>query len=284
MSTLEHTRNSVSAAIRNLASEGPTFNLQRVTQIGDRFARVLGTVSAQATPDQIRNSLRKLNNKLTPIQGSFRALSSNGVTQSVEGIVGIISERIVLSDENKDHFKAVAGNMYMDDEERLWSMKKTEAGDILIKSHASDDMEVMTKLMSCVASTSVGMQEAEPVSRNLHAALAGIQGGDLVSFVNPDNAVVDMGFAIASVKNEDGSDTGKLAVVDRNDNVFQLDRNMVIAAVSGEEIEFDPTEEMEAVAAGNFSMEFIKDYYRRMFIRRPDYFEAFWKRFSSHAF
>lgn len=283
MSTLEHTRNSVSTAIRNLASQGPTFNLQRVTPIGDRFARVLGTISATASGDQIRGSLRQLNNKLTPIQGSFRALSNNGVTQSVEGIVGIISERVVLSDENKDQFKAVAGNMYMDDEERLWSMKKTEAGDILIKSHASDDMEVMTKLMACVASTAVGMQEAEPVSRNLHSALASIQGGDLVSFVNPDKGIVDMGFAVASVRNEDGSDAG-LAVVDRSDNTFQLDRNMVIAAVSGEEIEFDDTAEMEAVAAGNYSMEFIKDYYRRMFIRRPDYFEAFWKRFSSHAF
>jgi len=42
MSTFQHTRNSVTAAIQNLASQGPVLHLQRVTPIGSNFARVLG--------------------------------------------------------------------------------------------------------------------------------------------------------------------------------------------------------------------------------------------------
>jgi len=281
MSTFQHTRNSVTAAIQNLASQGPVLHVQRVTPIGSNFARVLGTISAKATPDQIAGAIRKLSSKLTPIAGSFQAVASNGVTQSIEGIVGVIEERIVLSDNNREQFSAIASNMYMDEEERLWSLKKTEAGDILIKSHAGDDLEVMNSLMACVASSDVGYQESIPASNDLAGQRATVEGGDLITYVSPVAGRTVLGFAVASAINEDGSEAG-LVVVDREDRVEQIDRNLVIA--SFQDVEIDETEELVAVAAGNFSMEMIKDYYRRMFIRRPEYFEKFWSRYSSHAF
>lgn len=278
MSLFKHTRSSVSAAISNLASQGPTFHVQRVTPIGENFARVLGTIKANATPDQIIASIRGLNNKLTPISGSFQAVASNGVTQSIEGIVGIIQERIVLSDTNREQFSAIASNMYMDEEERLWSLKKTEAGDILIKSHAGDDLEVMNSLMACVASSDVGYQESIPASNDLSKQRATVEGGDLITYVSPSRGRTVLGFAVASAVSEEGTDAG-LIVVDREDQVEQIDRNLVVAAF--ENVEMDETEELEAVAAGNFSLEMIKDYYRRVFIRRPEYFEKFWDRYSS---
>lgn len=280
MSTFAHTRNSVTAALKGLQSEGPSFSLQQVTPINDQFARITGTIVATASGDQILNAVSRLTGgKFVPVKGSFQAIASNSITMSVEGIVGALEQRIVLTESNQGQFKAVASNMYMDEEERLWSLRKTDAGDILIKSHASDDLEVMNHLMTCVASTSVGHMEALPASANLSRERAGVQGGDLVKYVNSQGRV-GMAFAVASVEKE-GADCG-LVVVNTNNDIEQIDRNMIISAIASSDIEADDTAEMEAVAAGNYSLEFIADYYRKMFMRRPEYFEAFWQRFTSH--
>lgn len=285
MSSFEHTRQNVTQAIRNLQADGPSFQVQRVTPIGDKFARILGTITASAGPEAVRNAVAKLNAKITPVAGSFAAIASNGITQTVEGIVGVLDQRIVLDESNAAGFTAIANtNMYIDAEERLWSLNKTDAGDILIKSHAGDDLEIMNNLMACVASNSVGVQESIPASDRVAGQRRGLQGGDLLAYVSPTLGRTVMGFAIASVVNGEGEDLGLLAVIDRDGGVEQVHRDMVVASVASNDIEFDDTTEMEAVAAGNFSLEFIADYYRKMFIRSPEYFDKFWARFTSHAF
>ena len=285
MSSFEHTRQNVTQALRNLQAEGPSFQVQRVTPIGDKFARILGTITASASPEAVRNAVAKLNNKVVPVEGSVAAIASNGITQTVEGIVGVLEQRVVLDESNAGGFTAIANtNMYMDSEERLWSLNKTDAGDILIKSHAGDDMEIMQNLMACVASNSVGIQESIPASDRVANQRSSLQGGDLMAYVSPTLGRTVMGFAVASVVTGEGADTGLLAVIDRDGNVEQIDRQLVVASVASNDIEFDDTTEMEAVAAGNFSLEFIADYYRKMFIRSPEYFDKFWARFKSHAF
>lgn len=276
------TSNNVNVALASLALAGPELHVQRVIPINSKFARVVGTIAATASPDQLLAAVRKVSNKLTPAVGSFAAIASNGVTTSVEGIVGVIEERIVLSDENRANFESLSSNMYMDNEERLWSLKKTDAGDILIKSHAGDDMEVMTALQACVASTSVGYQEAEPAANQMATARSQIVGGDLVAFIS-ESGNLNMAFVVSDVRGEDGADKG-LMTVDRQHNIEHINRHMVVASVNGSQIEMDDTAEMEAVAAGNFSMEFIADYYRKVFLRSPEYFEKFWARFKSHNF
>jgi hypothetical protein len=280
MTTFAHTRQSVTAAIKGLQAQGPSFSIQSVTPINKQFARITGTIVAKATGDQVMNAVRNATgSKIIPIKGTFQAIASNSITKSVEGIVGILEQRVVLSDNNRDAYKAVAANMYMDSEEHLWSLRKTDAGDILIKSHASDDLEVMNHLMTCVASNAVGSMEALPASGNLNLERAGIEGGDLVSYVNEEGCV-DMAFVVASV--DDGVSDQGLVVVNRDNNINHIDRNLVVAAIASADIEADDTAELEAVAAGNYSMEFIADYYRKMFMRRPDYFAKFWERFMNH--
>lgn len=277
------TRNTVNAALAGLAASGPVLNVHSVTPVGSKFARVLGTIVASATPEQISAAVKKLGGKLSPVPNSFAALSSNGITQSIEGIVGVIEERIVLDESNAANFQAVAStNMYMDSEERLWSANKTDAGTVLIKSHAGDDMEIMNQLMACVASSHVAVQEAEPVSRQLRNQRAAIIGGDLINFVSESSGRVTMGFVVSDLKGEDGSDRG-LYVVDQLGNHGQLNRELVTAAIASSEIEYDDTEPLVAVAAGNYSLEMMIEYYRKMFVRSPEYFEKFRQRLLSRA-
>lgn len=277
------THSSVNSALASLAAAGPVLNVHSVTPVGSKFARVLGTIVASATPAQISAAVKKLGGKLSPVPNSFAALSSNGITQSIEGIVGVIEERIVLDQSNEANFQAVAStNMYMDSEERLWSANKTDAGIVLIKSHAGDDMEVMNQLMACVASSQVAVQEAEPVSRSLRNERSKIQGGDLINFVSESTGRVTMGFVVTDVKGEDGSDKG-LYAVDQHGNHGMLNRELVTAAIASSEIEYDDTEPLVAVAAGNYSLEMMIEYYRKMFVRSPEYFEKFRQRLLSRA-
>jgi len=281
MSTLQHTRNSVSLALKNIKDKTPTLNVERVTQIDSNFARIVGTINAQASAEQIGDAVRKLSKKLTPVQGSFVSIACNSATRSIEGIVGVVTERVVLSDNNRDAFQSLSSNMYMDNEEQLWSLKKTDGGDILIKSHAGDDLEVMNSLMACVASSQVGVQETLPAAQRFVESRRQVEGGDLLAYVSPKTGTTVLGFAIAAAVQEDGSDAG-LIVVDRNDNLEQISRELVVAYT--DQVETDDTTELEAVAAGNFSLEMMKDYYRRLFVRSPEYFEEFWKRLSGHAY
>ncbi|MNQ34130.1 hypothetical protein D3C85_475810 [compost metagenome] len=277
------THGAVNSALASLAASGPVLNVQSVTPIGSKFARVLGTISATASADQIKAAVKKLSGKLTPVEGSFAALASNGVSLSIEGIVGVVEERIVLDQTNEANFQAVAStNMYMDSEERLWSANKTDAGTVLIKSHANDDIEIMNQLMACVASSQVGVQEAEPVSKALRNERAAIVGGDLINFVSESSGRVSMGFVVTDVQNEHGVDKG-LYVVDTNGTHGQINREMVTAAIASSEIEYNESESLMAVASGNISLEMMVEYYRKMFIRSPEYFEKFRQRLLSRA-
>lgn len=282
MSTFQHTRNSVTAAVNKVQNGGPSIHLEQVTPINSKFARVVGTIVATASADQVYSAVRKLTDgKFIPVEGAFQAIASNPITKSVEGVVAIKDERIVLDDNNRSAFKAVASNMYMDTEDHLWSLRKTEAGDILIKAHAADEAEVMNQLMACVASSSsVGQMEAIPASANLSQKRAEVQGGDLVKYVNKEGNC-DMAFVVASVDN--GSEDLGVAIVNRSNETEMVDRNLIVDVVPATQIEFDETAELQAVAAGNYSVEMIADYYRKMFMRRPEYFEAFWQRFKNHG-
>lgn len=283
MSAHKHARNNVTAAIRTVRKGGPELNLRRATACaGNKFARITGTILATASATDIAAAVRKLNGKLSPIEGTFVTVASDGTTKTIEGVVGLLQERIVLSDENRAQFESIASNMYLDSEERLWSAKKTDAGEILIKSHAGDDLEVMKGLMQCVASSTTWERETSVATANLGTARNEVEGGDLITYVNHDGRVT-MGFALASVYETEESTASVLLVVDRENDMEQIDRNLVVACVKAADIEADETAEFEAVAAGSLSIERIREYYRKMFIRRPEYFEKFWARFTSHV-
>ncbi|MBO6276558.1 MAG: hypothetical protein J6N20_03840 [Pseudomonas sp.] len=281
------THGNVNLALAALAAQGPDIKVQRVTPIGNKFARVLATISATASVAQTQVAAKRdLHHLLTPVPNTFAALASNGVTKTIEFVVGVLEERVVLDQSNATRFAAVAStNMYIDSEEKLWSANKTDAGVVLIKSHAGDDMEIMSALMKCVASTAVGQQESLPAADAQVRDRNKIEGGDLVTFVSESTGRVDMGFVVAALAGEDGSDRGLF--ITNQDGSFQgaVDRNLVIATVAGSQLQIEETtDDLVAVASGRPSLEMMLDYYRKVFIRSPEYFAKFRQRLLSHAF
>lgn len=276
-----HTRSLVDAAVRNAHAAGPSVNLHKVTMIGTQFARVVATASNSASEAQIKDAIKRLNPKLTVVEGSFTSIASGRVMCTVEGIVGVLNERVVLSDANRESFKAVAGNMYMDDAEHLWNLTKTEAGDILIKTTCSDDYEVMQNLMKSVASSQVAEMESMPAAQKTLGGRESVEGGDLMSYVSPKTGRVTLGFALAAIASAD-ENNGNLVALSRDGSEEVISRELIVCHANNIEVEEDI--ELEAVAAvGNITLERIREYYRRVFIRRPEYFNAFWERFQQRA-
>lgn len=265
----------------NAVSQKTRVNITHAFSVNERFARITATAAAGSTNEQIRNGIRDQFPNVTPIHGSFMSLASDSAKVVFEGVVGVVDERIVLTEETKDRFKAIASNMFMDEDENIWSLKATATGQVLVKAQSADDFAVMQQLMAC-ASVDHNDFSMRNVGEKNAMIRASIQGGDLITYVSPNTATVEMGIAVASLENEDGSDTFMMNVVRPNGQQELVHREMIVGTAS-HEVEEDQ-EDQELATAASIDMNMIAAYYARMFARRPEYYEMFMQRFRSHTF
>lgn len=265
----------------------PSFNVKKVVQIDSKFARVFGTIRAGATPAQLLQAVANRGDRLAAVAGSFTTLHENGIHRTVEGIVTLHRERVVMNDSNREHFKAVSSSLYLDAEEKLWNIQRTAAGDILIRAQASDEEEILTNMLKSIASSVGNDADSRQLVRQVSecdASRMEIQGGDLVAFVGNNN-MVEMGFVIAAVANADNSDAGLSVVTRAMEDSILIDRNKVVTFVAGDQLDMPEDEAVKAIASGGrINMDMIADYYRQVFQRDPEYYEKFMERFRSHVF
>lgn len=266
------------------ADRAAAVQIREAYQVDDRFMRVVAVASALATPEQVFAGFRSEFKHATPIPGSFVSLARDGKNHVFEGIIGVVSERVVLNDENRGNFQAVAGNMFVskDDSESLWALKATATGEVLVKAACADDHAVMQQLMAC-ASSDLNDHFYSEIGSHTAQIRAAVQGGDLVHFVSQASATAELGMVAFAIDNEDGTDTHTIRVVRPNGQSETVNREMVIAVSTVEENE-DDQEDFEATASATIDYEKAQAYYARMFARRPAYFEMFMQRFRSHAF
>lgn len=265
--------------------------VQSAEELNDGFARVIATVAhvngSRGTKASLMDALRaKFDNKLFPVENSFSVLSSNPVSDTVTGILSVAPQAVSYT-EDLQGFKILAGNMFMDEEENLWALRKTEAGDILVKSFGKDDAEVVSGLLNSVSSSYSGAYESVASVQNTNNMLNSICGGDYVTYVEPHSSKVSFGAVVASVDNADGTDSGKLYVADIDCGPAQfVDRRMVLASWDGVEVEddVDANSEVATSSANAKSPEEIAAYYQKVFQRNDGYFQKFMERWKSHSF
>jgi hypothetical protein len=274
---------AATALVSGAHKEVATVTIRDAVQIDDRFARVIATASATATPAQVAEGIKQQFRGAVAIPGSFVALSSSKAMTVFEGIVGVVAQRVVLTDENRENYKAVAANMFMDEGEQLWSLRQTATGQVLVKAADSEaDHAVMKHLMAC-ASTDYNQFEHRDIGVENAQIRASVQGGDLVSYISQQSADLQMGIATASVENEDGTDAHMIAVVRPNGQAETVNREMIVVAATFEE-DAEDIKEAETATAGAMDVERFNSYYARVFARRPAYFEEFMKRVRSYVF
>lgn len=261
-------------------NETAAVQLRDVVQIDDRFARVIAVASVNASPDQVFAGIKSQFKNVTPIPGSFMSIASDAQKHIFEGIVGIVAERVVATNDNREKFKAVAGNMFMTEDENLWALRKTATGEVFVKSTCADDSLIMQQLMAVAANdhNDFGNQDIGVDSANIRAC---VEGGSLVSYVSQQSADLQMGIAVAAIDNHDGTPTPNMLFVRPNGQTETVHRDMIVA-LSGDEV--DDGQDTETATAANIDMNVIASYYARVFARRPEYFQLFMQRARAHAF
>lgn len=270
-----------SALAHNVKSEATEVSIREAYQVDDRFMRIIATASVAASKEQVFAGIKKQFANITPISNSFVSLASDARTHVFEGIVGVVAERVVLSDANRGNYKAVAANMFMDDSECLWALRKTATGEILVKSAVADDHLVMQQLLACASVDHNDFANAN-VGADTAQARATVTGGDLITYISQQSCDLNVAIAVASIDNEDGSPTTDIQVVRQNGQQETVHRDMIVIAAADHEIVDDPEDEIATAATPN--IEQISAYYARVFARRPAYYEKFMERVRAHVF
>lgn len=280
MSYIEHSRAAIDRVCSDMTVRAAHITLRDATAIGDRFARIVCQASASASPEAIFKGMREQMKGVMPVKGSFVTVAKSGTDHVMEGIVGLIPERVVLTDENKGSFKAIAGSMYEDGDQNLWTLKANDAGEIMVKSICQDDAVFMSQLLSLSATNYNDFDSRKPLQESA-ALRASIQGGDLLSYVSPTTNVVEMAIACADISNADGSSAHQIAVVRADGSSEVVNRELIVA---GAHHEIEEADDVEVATAAVGDLASIAAYYAKMFARRPAYYEMFMQRFRAHAF
>ena len=250
--------------------------------IDDRFMRIVAVASAGATKEQVFAGIKAQFQGITPMHGSFVSLACEPTLHHFEGIVGVVSERVVLNDANRETFKAVAANMYMDDSENLWALRKTAAGEVMVKSICADDSLVMQQLLAVASS-----DHNDFLNKNLHMQSAqdraSVEGGDLITYISQQSCDMQVGIACASIDHEDGSPTPEIFVVRPNGHSETVHREMIVCTAGAVDLNEEEAKDSLAVASAADTDRFAA-FYSRVFARRPAYFEEFMTRVKSHVF
>lgn len=294
MSTLNHSRSVIDNLVTGIKKDKRVrVNLVDVDRSkNEGYARIIASVvhtsESRKNPKLVLESLSALcKNNVLPVENSFAVISSNKVGDVITGIVSANPQTIAFDESVSSSFRSLSGNMFMDEEENLWALRKTEAGEILVKSRGKDDFDVIGDLLSSLSSSNVGSMAYEATASlqkdiNFRDSL---NGGDFVLFVNPETDSVEVGAVVASVFDDLGKSTGQIAVIsaneDRDDTVI-IDRNLVVC---GFDADIDDEGLVDnASLSGEHTLDSIAAFYRQVFSRDPKYFEEFMSRWTQHNF
>lgn len=253
------------------ASVIPGTELTRVYGLLDkRNGKTLGAVEASSVIS------RSLGGKVTPVADSFTVLASNAVSDLVTGFVVPLRTSRPF-DAADTTMRAMAGNMFMDEEEHLWKLQKTEAGDILVRSHIDNADEIRVLMQSlCSGVPAATQHEHESLIQQHAQSLDQIQSGSDILYVDPESQKVTAGVIIALVE-----DIPNTVAVANAEGSFTLTRDMIVCATAFDGLEDQEAKELEANAS-SFTIADITEYYRKLYQRRPEYFEQFMSRWRSH--
>ncbi len=293
MASLKHARNAVDNLVSELKKDQTAgIIVQSAEKLSDGYARVVATVThsngSRDSKVALSNAIRsKFDNKLHIVDDSFTVLSKNSISHTLVGILSVMPQAISY-EKGMSGFSILAGNMYMDEEENLWALRKTEAGDILVKAFGKDDAEIVSGILETAASSGfTGAYESVAAVEDTNKMISGVQGGDFVTYVEPQSGKVSFGAVVAAVFNEDDTDSGKLYIVDRDAGPAQfVDRGMVLASWLDVSIpnDTDPNDEVATARANVKSPEEIAAYYQKVFQRNQAYFEKFMERWRSQSY
>ncbi len=283
---------SLAGAIGAVKQDVPGIEIKHFAPAGQGLARVVArvihTAASRVNPGLIAQALlNKTDNRLSAVAGSFRVMDRGPLSDTVTGILSYNRESIaVASSDDMKGFTAVASNMFMDDEERMWNLHKTESGSLLVRSSGIDDDQALIGLLASLSSSPQTSTEGRQLTAMASSLRDRVEGGQFVSFVNANNMLAH-GFVVVTAADTDDA----IVLTGEKDEPEAIKTNSVTEihelGADAPQVELSEQEQVDvavASAAGRVSLDMMVDYYRRMFAASPEYFEQFKQRLLSHGF
>ncbi|QZE60095.1 hypothetical protein pEaSNUABM35_00178 [Erwinia phage pEa_SNUABM_35] len=224
------------------------------------------------------------NREYLPVDGASTLIEGGKTTSFVRTIMSRMQDIIPVS-QMGDQFQALSKNMYMDQSERMWHVRKSESGeDVLVRdSSANDNAELIDMIRSVSGASTVNFSAQRPelaqaILRN-EAILAAAVGGDMVSFVSNSGAL-KIGFVAANV-----TDDNTMLVVDQEGNEEQISSMSMVAVLSGDELDPNQFPAVDSVsAAAGVDVPKLLSYYAQVFRYSPDYYSKIAGIIKGHSF
>lgn len=181
--------------------------------------------------------------------------------------------------------RALSKNMYMDKNERMWSIRRSESGqDVLVRNQdINDNAELLSLIRSNSSASPESLRSALPqIAHAYHmhnAALEQAQGGDMVSYVS-ESGELKVGFIAATV-----SDDNSCMIVNADGSEATITSMSMVAVLNGDEIPENQFPEVDSLStAGGVSVDHLLDYYAQVFRYSPEYYEELAARIRNHTF
>lgn len=261
----------------SIASSDHAKAVIRVTHKGD------GRNDKKLIVNSIRN---KFGNRVEPVEGTFKALSSDTFSDTISGVVRVIRQTIPFVEGSTRGFTSFASNMFMDAEKGIWTLKHTPSGKLLVQTSAMDDEDSLNELLSSFSSA--GSQFTPEYRGYVSVASTSVPaiGGDLVQFINRHSDAV-VGYIVASV--EDDTNTEKYMVLESgNESPEIIETTMVLQKLDASDapkiIEPKTVANSILAATSKVTIDDMLAYYKKVFRRDPAYYEKFATNLRSHAF
>ncbi len=282
---------SISQVLGDVQSNLPGIEIKQVAQAGAGLARIIANVihtsESRADSSLVLDAIsKKFDGKLVGVAGSFQSLESGRVSQIITGIVSAAREVLPAQVGLEKGFRAYASNMYLDDEDRIWQLRASQAGDLMVRTTGIDDDASLVNLLTAQAS-SAGLSAA---NRQQFAAVASgsalkVEGGCYVSYVNANQATA-RAFVVAT------TDDNRAVVLPHGAEEAEIVDMGAITVVHAD-AEEAPTVELSAdeqvnisvaSARGGVDIEMMVDYYKRVFGHNAAFFSEFESRIRQHSF
>lgn len=227
---------------------------------------------------------------MVAVAGSGQVLEHTPYRTVIRGMMAVASEAIPFQ-AGMDGFTSISSNVYMDDKEKIWSLRENEAGKVLVKSHVIDDQEEISALLSqCsnVDAATYNTRDREFFQAVSSAETAGYaNAADVVEFAHMGQ--LGFGVVVASHIDENQMPVDGMTVLPFGSESAVSLSSANILANHGDLVKSDANPEgyeepsNEFVSASSTADDMVA-YWKQVYGQYPEFWKKFEARIRSYKF
>ena len=293
-----HSSAQTIAAAASIKTDAPTVKVKHFAPAGAGLARIVAevvhTAASRANPKLVTQALRdRFEGRIAAVAGSLKSVDKGPVSETFTGIVSVVREAVAIGgDKDMKPFRAVASNMYLDEEGSMWTLSKTAGGSLMVRSTGIDDDASLISMLASVSSSPATSMQGQQMAAIASSVRDSAEGGDYITYVNANNEI-SHGFLVAVATVEEAGEEQHMGIVLPYGENAEAESISLNAITEVQEVEDDNIPELPeeqqvqiAVAAARdaLNIDHMLDYYRRLFAHAPEYYQQIDQRIRSHAF